>query len=121
FVGLYGGPSLPSASSQTPEKFPRLWCMTRAVRLPRRTAHLSLGPQGQSRLHRALCLNRASAARATGRSAAAGEIVASDADGRPNFARLNLLRWVKQSRQAGRDPWGDGMLASAANTQRPSS
>jgi len=25
-----------------------------------------------------------------------GEVVASDADGRPNFARLHLLRGVKQ-------------------------
>ena len=25
-----------------------------------------------------------------------GEVVATDADGRPNFARLHLLRWAKQ-------------------------
>ena len=29
-----------------------------------------------------------------------GEVVASDADGRPNFARLHLLRWVKQPTMA---------------------
>jgi len=33
-VAIAPGTSLPPASSRTPEKFPRLWRMTRAVRLP---------------------------------------------------------------------------------------
>jgi bifunctional non-homologous end joining protein LigD len=47
-----------------------------------------------------------------------GEVVATDADGRPNFARLHLLRWVKQSGLAVH-LWAFDLLAFNGRDLRP--